>query len=196
MASRNGRPSGFNPKRLATILENVHDRRAGGVIESLPWRDFIDRCDRPGMSFYLAPPYRGAEGSYGKGLFRRDEFAEPAAWPAGEMVRAGSLVPCAGIGPGFAQRRDCGGMTFLRGNMQRGVSFLGPCAGIGSGLERRRDRGGMAFLRGNVQRGNVILGPRVGIGPGPQAGAHILGAGRLEETPTVPVHALGLRPRG
>ena len=91
LASRNGRPSGFNPKRLATILENVHDRRAGGVIKSLPWRDFIDRCDRLGMPFYLAPPYRGAEGSYGKGLFRRDEFAEPAAWPAGEMVRAGSL---------------------------------------------------------------------------------------------------------
>ena len=66
--------SRFNLTRLVPILEEVHERLAGVVIENLPWRAFIDRYDRPGMLFYLDPPYWGSEGYYGKDMFRRDEF--------------------------------------------------------------------------------------------------------------------------
>ena len=66
--------SRFNLTRLAPVLEEVHERLAGVVIENLPWREFIDRYDRPGMLFYLDPPCWRSEDYYGKGMFRRDEF--------------------------------------------------------------------------------------------------------------------------
>jgi DNA adenine methylase len=65
----------FNLTRLAPLLEDVHERLAGVVLENLDWSDFIDRYDRPGTLFYLDPPYFGSEGDYGKGLFGRDQFA-------------------------------------------------------------------------------------------------------------------------
>jgi len=65
----------FNLTRLAPLLEDVHERLAGVVIENLDWLDFIDRYDRPGTLFYLDPPYFGSEGDYGKALFGRDQFA-------------------------------------------------------------------------------------------------------------------------
>jgi DNA adenine methylase len=64
----------FNLTRLAPLLEEVHERLAGVIIENLDWLDFIDRYDRPGTLFFLDPPYFGSEGDYGKVLFARDQF--------------------------------------------------------------------------------------------------------------------------
>ena len=68
----------FNVTTLAPTLEAIHERLAGVVIERLPWQDFLKRYDRPGMLFYLDPPYFGNEGDYGRDAFGRDEFAEMA----------------------------------------------------------------------------------------------------------------------
>lgn len=68
----------FDVTRLAPLLESIHERLAGVVIERLPWQDFLRRYDRPGMLFYLDPPYFGCEGDYGADSFTREEFAEMA----------------------------------------------------------------------------------------------------------------------
>lgn len=68
----------FNITKLAATLEDVHERLAGVIIENLRWQDFIVRYDRPGVLFYLDPPYWGNEEDYGKAMFGRDEFAEMA----------------------------------------------------------------------------------------------------------------------
>jgi len=65
---------GFNLNRLVPVLEAVHERLAGVVIENLDWSAFIDRYDRPETLFYLDPPYYGSEGDYGKVLFDREQF--------------------------------------------------------------------------------------------------------------------------
>lgn len=69
----------FNLLKIVPLLEDIHERLAGVVIECLPWQEFIKRYDRPGMLFYLDPPYWGSEGDYGKGVFCRADFAEMAA---------------------------------------------------------------------------------------------------------------------
>jgi len=68
----------FNLMKLAPQLEEIHERMAGVVIENLPWRKFIERYDRPGMLFYLDPPYWGNEDDYGKAVFSREQFVEMA----------------------------------------------------------------------------------------------------------------------
>lgn len=68
-------PAGFNLTRLAPLLEDVHERLAGVVIENLDWLAFIDRYDRPETLFYLDPPYWGSEGDYGRELFGQEQFA-------------------------------------------------------------------------------------------------------------------------
>jgi len=73
----------FDVSKLAPMLEDVHERLAGVVIERLTWADFIRRYDRPGTLFYLDPPYYGCEGDYGRELFSRDQFKEMAAVLAG-----------------------------------------------------------------------------------------------------------------
>ncbi|WP_454849729.1 DNA adenine methylase [Rhizobium binxianense] len=73
----------FNLTKLAPLLEDVHERLSGVVIENLDWPDFIDRYDSPGTLFYLDPPYFGNEGDYGKALFGRDDFARMADRLAG-----------------------------------------------------------------------------------------------------------------
>ena len=65
----------FNLVKLQPVLEELHERLAGVVIERLPWQDFIDRYDRPGMLMFLDPPYLGTEGFYGADLFDRSQFA-------------------------------------------------------------------------------------------------------------------------
>lgn len=72
-------PARFDVTKLVPLLEAIHDRMAGVVIERMPWADFIDRYDRPGILFYLDPPYFGSENDYGLGMFARDEFARMAA---------------------------------------------------------------------------------------------------------------------
>lgn len=68
------RPARFDITRLGPVLEAVHERLAGVVIECLPWDEFIGRYDRPGTFFYLDPPYYGSEDDYGRGMFGRDQF--------------------------------------------------------------------------------------------------------------------------
>lgn len=71
-------PARFDVTKLVPLLEAIHDRMAGVVIERMPWADFIHRYDRPGTLFYLDPPYFGSENDYGRGMFGRDEFAQMA----------------------------------------------------------------------------------------------------------------------
>lgn len=68
----------FNLLKLAPLLEDIHERLAGVVIECLPWQRFIERYDRPGMLFYLDPPYWGNEKDYGNDAFGREQFMEMA----------------------------------------------------------------------------------------------------------------------
>lgn len=78
-----GRSARFNLTRLAPLLEEVHERLAGVVIENLDWAAFIARYDRPDALFYLDPPYWGSEGDYGRDLFGREQFERMA-----DMLRA------------------------------------------------------------------------------------------------------------
>lgn len=70
-----GEGAAFNPLRLIPILDDLHERLAGIVIECLPYAAFITRYDRPATLFYLDPPYHGSEDDYGKGVFGREDFA-------------------------------------------------------------------------------------------------------------------------
>ncbi|KKC24675.1 DNA adenine methylase [Sphingomonas sp. SRS2] len=69
-----GEPGAFDVTKLGPLLESIHERLAGVVIERLPWRDFIERYDRAETLFYLDPPYYGSEGDYGRELFDRAQF--------------------------------------------------------------------------------------------------------------------------
>ncbi|MDO8980532.1 MAG: DNA adenine methylase [Afipia sp.] len=68
----------FNVTKLMPMLDELHERLAGVVIECLPWAEFISRYDRPGTLFYLDPPYYGGETDYGVGLFDRAEYDKMA----------------------------------------------------------------------------------------------------------------------
>lgn len=68
------RPGRFNLTSLEPMLEDLHTRLAGVVIECLDYGDFIRRYDGPDTLFYLDPPYWGCEGDYGKALFAREDF--------------------------------------------------------------------------------------------------------------------------
>lgn len=76
-------PGRFDVTKLGAVLEAVHERLAGVVIERLPWAELIARYDRPATLFYLDPPYWGNEGDYGPGVFGRDDFEAMAAQLAG-----------------------------------------------------------------------------------------------------------------
>lgn len=73
----------FNVAKLEPVLDALHERLAGVVIECLPWAEFIGRYDRPGTLFYLDPPYWGGEADYGAGLFDRSEYEQMADVLAG-----------------------------------------------------------------------------------------------------------------
>jgi DNA adenine methylase len=68
------RPGRFNLTTLEPMLEDLHSRLSGVVIECLDFGEFIRRYDTPGTLLYLDPPYWGCEGDYGKALFTRADF--------------------------------------------------------------------------------------------------------------------------
>lgn len=68
----------FNVAKLMPVLDELHERLAGVVIERLPWSDFIAHYDRQATLFYLDPPYWGGERDYGDGLFDRAEYERMA----------------------------------------------------------------------------------------------------------------------
>ena len=70
------RPGRFDITKLGPILEDLHTRLSGVVIECLHFASFIERYDRAGTLFYIDPPYWGTENYYGKELFSRDEFSD------------------------------------------------------------------------------------------------------------------------
>lgn len=72
------KPARFDVTTMGPLIEAVHERLAGVVIERLPWADFIRRYDRPGTLFYLDPPYYGCETDYGRDMFDRSEFEQMA----------------------------------------------------------------------------------------------------------------------
>ncbi len=69
-----GRPGRFDITRLASMLEDVHERLAGVVIECLPFARLIAAYDRPNTLFYLDPPYWNCETDYGDGVFTKADF--------------------------------------------------------------------------------------------------------------------------
>lgn len=75
--------SRFDVTKLGPILEELHERLSGVVIECLSYGDFIARYDRPGTLFYLDPPYWGNEGDYGADAFARADFERLAEQLAG-----------------------------------------------------------------------------------------------------------------
>lgn len=77
------RPSRFDVTQVVPMLEDLHSRLAGVVIECLPYADLIRRYDGRHVLFYLDPPYFGSEGDYGRGVFSRDDFGRLADHLAG-----------------------------------------------------------------------------------------------------------------
>ena len=91
-----GRGGRINMTTLEPMLEELHSRLAGVVIECLDWSDFLRRYDSAGTLFYLDPPYWGNEGDYGRGLFSRDDFtrmADQLARLKGRFVMSINDVP-------------------------------------------------------------------------------------------------------
>jgi len=77
------RPARFDITKLAPMLEDLHTRLSGVVIECLPYDEFIRRYDRPDTLFYLDPPYWGCETDYGRDMFGRADFERLAEQLAG-----------------------------------------------------------------------------------------------------------------
>ncbi|MBF0251713.1 MAG: DNA adenine methylase, partial [Alphaproteobacteria bacterium] len=77
------RPGRFDITKLAPMLEDLHTRLSGVVIECLAYDEFIRRYDRPETLFYLDPPYWGCEKDYGKDMFGREDFERLAEQLAG-----------------------------------------------------------------------------------------------------------------
>ncbi len=64
----------FDLTKLQPMLEDLHERLAGVVIEQLPFERFIARYDSPETLIYYDPPYWGTEDYYGAALFQRSDF--------------------------------------------------------------------------------------------------------------------------
>jgi DNA adenine methylase len=82
-------PARFDVIKLAPMLDELHTRLTGVVIERLPYADLIRRYDGPETLFFLDPPYWGCEGDYGPGVFERTDFerlAEQLAGIAGRFI--------------------------------------------------------------------------------------------------------------
>lgn len=72
------RPARFDIIRLGPMLEDLHARLSGVVIEHLDFESFINKYDKPMTLFYMDPPYYGCESDYGRELFKRADFTRMA----------------------------------------------------------------------------------------------------------------------
>jgi DNA adenine methylase len=77
-------PKTFNVLELGSILEEVHGRLAGVIIEGKSFADVLRLYDGEDTLFYADPPYWGCEKDYGSGLFGRSDF-ELLAQALGEI---------------------------------------------------------------------------------------------------------------
>ena len=68
----------YSADRLRRLVAAAHRRLQRVHIESMDWRDFLERYDRPFTLFYLDPPYWGNEDTYGKGMFERADYQRMA----------------------------------------------------------------------------------------------------------------------
>src|SRR3546814_3290121 len=75
------RPARFDVTKLVPMLEDLHSRLTGVMIENLHYAAFIARYDRAGSLFYIDPPYFGSENAYARGLFERADFTRLAEQP-------------------------------------------------------------------------------------------------------------------
>ncbi len=90
------RPGRFNLTTLEPMLEDLHVRLAGVVIECLDYADFIRRYDSADTLFYLDPPYWNCETDYGKDMFSRASFeamAEQLAAIKGRFIMSINDTP-------------------------------------------------------------------------------------------------------
>lgn len=72
------RPARFNLTTLEPMLEDLHQRLSGVVIECLGYDEILRRYDSRQTLFYLDPPYWGCENDYGKQMFSRADFTAMA----------------------------------------------------------------------------------------------------------------------
>lgn len=72
-------PGRFDVTKLAAVLDELHGRLSGVIIERLPYAEMIARYDSPLTLFFLDPPYFGSETDYGPGVFSADDFGRLAA---------------------------------------------------------------------------------------------------------------------
>lgn len=77
----------FDLSKVVPLLEDVHERLSGVIIENLAYADCIKRYDRPDTLFYLDPPYWACETYYGKGVFSADDFQKLSDQLAGIQGR-------------------------------------------------------------------------------------------------------------
>ncbi|MGE4323399.1 MAG: DNA adenine methylase [Sphingobium sp.] len=68
-------PARFDLTKLIPMLEDVHERLAGVVIERMTYDRLIARYDRPHTLFYLDPPYWGCTDDYGRDIFSQADFS-------------------------------------------------------------------------------------------------------------------------
>lgn len=68
----------FDLTKIVPLLEDVHERLSGVMLECLGWSEFIKRYDSSETLFYLDPPYWGCEDDYGKNIFSRWDFQKIA----------------------------------------------------------------------------------------------------------------------
>lgn len=65
----------FDLTKLVPMLEDVHERLCGVLIERLSYADCITKYDsRPGALFYCDPPYWGCTDDYGRNIFSEADF--------------------------------------------------------------------------------------------------------------------------
>lgn len=77
----------LNLLRLEEDLSAVHLRLHGVTVEHLPWREVVERYDRPHTLFYMDPPYWQTEGyGVGFGWEQYEQMAEVVGRLQGALV--------------------------------------------------------------------------------------------------------------